>query len=98
MADTIQTHSVIAQRALFDLMNELTFSRHVYKGYRDEFHARGRYQVGSSVTIHLPNEFLDQAGPTITIPDTTENSTTVTVDTHRVVPFDFTAQQLQLEN
>lgn len=97
MADTIITHSVIAQRALFDLTNELTFASNVFKGYRDEFKSIGRYKVGSSVTIHLPNRFRDQAGPTISLGDTLELSKTVTIDVHRIVPLDFTAQQLTLD-
>jgi hypothetical protein len=99
MADTILTHDMLADRILFDLKNLLTFTGNVYTGYRDEFHAQGRYQKGDSVRIQLPNQSRTIAGPDITgaIPDILERNTTVTVDVHRVTPFDFTAQQLTLD-
>lgn len=98
MVDTILTHTMIAERALFYLRNQLSFTRNVYKGYDAEFHGVGGYKKGDSITIHLPNKARTIAGPDITgsIPDTQENSTTVTIDEHRVAPLDFTSQQLTL--
>jgi len=90
-ADTFLTHSMIAKRALFDLQNQLTFSRHAYKGYSAEFHsAIGGYKKGNSVTIHLPNKFRAYDGPLFDdIHGIQENSTTVTVDKHKYVGMDF---------
>jgi hypothetical protein len=98
MADTILTHDMLADAYLFDFTNNLGFTRNVYTGYNKEFHAVGRFQKGSSVRIHLPNQSRTIAGPDITgsIPDILENETTVTLDEHEVTPLDFTAQQLTL--
>ncbi len=99
MANTILTHSMIADRALWDLMNELTFAKNVYKGYTSEFHAVGRYKKGSSVTIQLPQKFRTKSGATMDLDlvDTLENSTTVTVDQQNHVAFAFTGQELTLD-
>jgi hypothetical protein len=99
MADTILTHDMVADRVLFDKLNQLTLSRHVFTGYREEFHAQGRFQKGDTVRVHLPNQYRTQSGPDITgsIPDQQENSANITVDVHDVVPLDFTAQQLTLD-
>ena len=97
MADTILTHSMIAERALFDLKNELTMARNVYKGYSSEFHSVGGYKKGDSVTIHLPNKYRVQDGASIVLADTNETSTTVTVDQHKHIALDFTSKQLTLD-
>jgi len=90
MANTLLTHTMIAQRALFDLHNSLVMSRHVYKGYNTEFRARGRFKVGSSVTIALPNKYRTKDGATMDVVDTYERSTTVSVDTQKHVAFNIT--------
>jgi len=99
MADVILTHDMVADRVLFDMLNKLTLARHVYTGYKEEFHSVGRFQKGSSVRVHLPNKYRTQSGPDITgaVPDQQENEATITVDVHDVVPLDFTAQQLTLD-
>ncbi len=97
MTDTILTHDMIAQRALFDLKNELTFAKNVYKGYTSEFHSVGGYKKGDSVRIHLPNKYRVQDGAGITLVDTYETNTTVTVDKHKHVALDFTSKQLTLD-
>ena len=97
-ADTFLTHSMIAKRALFDLQNELTMSRHVYKGYTNEFVTPiGGYKKGNSVTIHLPNKFRTQSGASMTTVGVQEKSTTVTVDVHRHVALDFLETDLTLK-
>lgn len=99
MTDSFLTHSMIAERALFDLQNELTMSRHVYKGYNSEFAgsgAVGRFKKGSSVTIHLPNKFRAKSGATIDTVDIQEQSTTVSVDQHYHVAWDFLETDLTL--
>ena len=93
-ADTILTHDMIAERALFDLKNEVTFSRNVYKGYTSEFHSVGGYEKGNSVRIHLPNKYRTQSGNVAVLVGTYETNTTVTVDVHEHVALDFTPEQL----
>jgi len=96
-ADTFLTHSMIAERALFDLQNNLTMAQNVYRGYNSEFQtAIGGYKKGNSVTVHLPNKFRTKAGPTLDTVGVQEQSTTVTVDVHRHVGLDFLEIDLTL--
>ena len=97
MADSFLTHSMIAERALFDLQNELVVGSHVYRGYNREFAAAvGGYKKGDSVTIQLPNKFRAKDGATIDTVDIQEQSTTVTVDTQKHVAWDFLETDLTL--
>jgi len=88
---------MIAERALFDLYNQMTMSRHVYKGYNTNFNAVvGGYKKGNSVSIQLPNKFREKDGPDIDVVDIIERSTTVTVDVHKHVAWDFLETDLTL--
>ena len=96
-ADTFLTHSMIAERALFDLQNELTMSKHVYKGYNGEFSSSvSGYRKGSSVTIQLPNKFRAKDGVTLDTVGIQEQSTTVSVDKQKHVAWDFLETDLTL--
>ena len=89
---------MIAERALFDLQNQLTMAQHVYRGYNREFQTSiGGYKKGASVTIHLPNKFRTKSGAGIDPVATVENSTTVTIDVHRHVALDFLETDLTLK-
>ena len=98
MADNFLTHSMIAERALFDLQNQLTMSKHVYKGYNREFNAPvGGYKKGTSVTIQLPNKFRAKDGVALDVVGIQEQSTTVTVDKQKHVAWDFLETDLTLK-
>jgi hypothetical protein len=97
MTDTILTHDMIAERALFDLSNQLTFAKNVYTGYSKEFHGVGGYKKSNSVRVQKPNKYVVQDGATISLVDTYERETTVTVDLHKHVALDFTAVQLKTD-
>lgn len=98
MADSFLTHSMIAERALFDLSNELTMSKHVYKGYSGQFNAPvGGYKKGASVTIELPNKFRAKDGVTLDPVGIQEQSTTVTIDKQKHVAWDFLETDLTLK-
>ena len=97
MANTLLTHSMIADRALFDLHNNLAMGGKVYRGYEGEFGTPiGGYRKGDSVTVHLPNKFRAKDGATIDKVDIQESSTTVTVDTQKHVAMDFDETDLTL--
>ena len=98
MADNFLTHSMIAERALFDLQNQLTMSKHVYKGYNGEFNVPvGGYKKGASVTIQLPNKFRAKDGVTLDTVGIQEPSTTVTVDKQKHVAWDFLETDLTMK-
>ena len=97
MPNVILTHDMLAQRALFDLKNELTFSRNVFTGYREEFHAVGGFKKGNSVRVQLPNRFRAKKAVTVDPIELEERNTTVTVDIQAHVAFALTGQQLTFE-
>ena len=99
MADTTLQHDIIADKLLFYLRNSQVFAPNVYRGYEDEFHSRGNYQVGDTIRVHLPNKARTVAGPDITsaLIDARESSINVVLDEHRTHPFDFTATQMTLD-
>ena len=97
MANVILTHDMLAERALFDLKNELTFSRNVFTGYRDEFHAVGGFKKGNSVRVQLPNRFRAKKAVAVDPVELEERNTTVTVDTQAHVAFALTGQQLTFD-
>ncbi len=98
MADTILTADVIAQKALFHLKNELTFTKNVYSGYSEEYMSQvNGYKKGSAVRIAKPVKYRTKNGATLDLVDTVENNTTVTVDTQEHVALDFTGQELTLD-
>jgi len=98
MADTFLTHSMIAERALFDLSNNLVMAKKVFKGYSTEFGTPiGGYKKGASVTIHLPNKFRAKTGAAIDKVDVEEPSTSISVDVQKHVAWDFTELDLTLK-
>jgi len=97
MADVFLTHSMIAERALFDLENQLTLSRHVYKGFNSNFNAPiGGYKKGASVAVQLPNKFRAKSTAAIDTVEVQEKSTTITVDVHNHVAWDFLETDLTM--
>ena len=97
MADSFLTHDMIAERALFDLKNNLVMAKpgNVYMGYDSELQdSPAGYKKGNSVRIRKPNKYRTQSGPGITHVDIVESNTTITVDTHNVVPLDFLISDL----
>ena len=98
MTDTFLTHSMIAERALFDLRNQLVMGDHVYKGFNSNFNASvGGYKKGSSVAVQLPNKFRAKSGAPIDLVDIQERSTTITLDNHFHVAWDFLESDLTLK-
>ena len=98
MPNTILTHDMIAERALFDLSNNLVLAGKVYRGYEGEFGTPvGGYQKGESVKVQLPNKFRAKKATAIDKVNSVESNTTVTVDVQAQVALDFTENDLTLE-
>ncbi len=97
MSNVILTHDMLVQRLLFELKNQLMFTKYVYKGYKDEFHSVGGFKKGSSVRVKLPNKYRTVSGAAISVVDAQDTETTVTVDTQEHVALQFTAQELTLD-
>ena len=94
MANTLLTHDMIADAALPELRNQLTFGAHVNKGFSSEFHAQGRFKKGSSVRIELPVKYRAKNAVAMDVVDMYETNTTVTVDVQSHVALNITMQDL----
>ncbi len=97
MANVHLTQDMLVQRLLFEVKNQLTFSEHVFKGYRDEYHAVGGFKKGSVVRIPLPNKYRAVKAVGVSVVDTYDRSTTVDVDVQAHVALRFTGQELTLD-
>ena len=98
MSDVFLTHTMIAERSLFDLRNQLVMGAHAYKGYNTNFNAVvGGYKKGASVSVQLPNKFRAKDGAPIDPVDIQERSTTISVDQHKHVAWDFLEADLTLK-
>lgn len=96
MANTILTIQMITREALRLLHNNLAFSRSVNRQYNDQF-AKGGAKIGNSLQIRLPNRYTVRTGSAISVNDTTERQTTLTVATQKGVDVDFTSAELTME-
>ena len=94
MANVTLTHDMLASRALFDLKNELSFSRTVYTGYKSEYHSVGGFKKGDTIQIQLPNKYRASSGATQVISEAKERNTTVAVDNHYHVSWRFLNSEL----
>ncbi|WP_029923868.1 P22 phage major capsid protein family protein [Nocardia otitidiscaviarum] len=97
MANTLLTPDVIAKQALANLYEKLCMVPLVYTDVSQEW--RGQ-KVGATVTIRQPATFtaqdFDRQNPGITIQNATETGIPVTLDTHKDVSFQVTAEDLTL--
>lgn len=97
MANTLLTPDVIAKQALANLYERLCMVPLVYTDVSREWTGQ---KVGSTVTIRQPATFtaqtFDRANPGITIQNATETGIPVTLDTHKDVSFQVTAEDLTL--
>lgn len=92
MANTILTPTEVTRAALAILHQKLNFIGNVYRGYDDRF-ARDGAKIGDTLTIRLPNEYTVRSGATLSTQDTTETSTTLSVNNQKGVDLNFTSAE-----
>jgi hypothetical protein len=92
MANTILTPTEVTRAALAILHQKLNFIGNVYRGYDDRF-ARDGAKIGDMLTIRLPNEYTVRSGATLSAQDTTETSTTLSVNNQKGVDLNFTSAE-----
>lgn len=81
MANTILTNSLIAKEALAVLENEMVMGNLVHRGYEDEFDNKmNGYQPGATITIKKPPKYTLREGATMSVQDSTEGTTSLSVD------------------
>jgi len=93
MANALITPTIITREAHAQLENALVIAAKVDRQHENEFK-----KIGNSVSIRKPVRLSSIAGPDITssIVDVEEASQTLTLDTHRTVPIQFSATDLTL--
>lgn len=97
MSNVLLKQDMLVERLLFEVKNQLTFSEHVFKGYRSEYHGVGGFKKGAIVRIPLPNKYRAKKSVSVSISDTYDTSTTVDVDIQAHVALEFTGQELTLD-
>lgn len=76
MANTILTISMITNKALAVLENELTFTSRVNREYSDQFAIEGA-KIGDTVNVRRPGRFIGTSGPNLNVEDLYESSVPV---------------------
>ena len=89
MANSILTIDMITRKALEILENNLVITRNVNRQYDDSF-AVGGAKIGNTLRIRLPNDYTVTTGPALSVQDTQEQATTLTLATQKHVDVSFT--------
>lgn len=82
MSNTILTNSIIAKESLMILENELVLANLVYREHEKEFKANvNGYTPGQTISIRKPARYTLRNGANMTVQDSTEVTTPLTVNT-----------------
>lgn len=76
-------------------LNSNAFIGNITKQYDDQFAITGG-KIGQQLRIRLPNDYTVSDGPALSVQDTNEQSTTITVATQRHVDTSFNSQELTM--
>jgi len=97
MANTTLTADVIAKEALAVLDNELGWLGKIHRAHESEYSETvNGYKKGATISIRRPADFTVREGATMSVQDSIEGKTTLTVDRQRGVDFNFTSTDLTL--
>lgn len=83
--------SMITNKALMVLENELTFTKGVNRSYSDQFGVDGA-KIGDTVNVRLPGRFIGTVGPGLNVEDFYESSRPVTLTTQFHVDVQFSTK------
>src|SRR5690348_15691089 len=95
MATTLLTISQITRYAIKLFTNTNFFIQNIDRQYDDRFGKEGT-KIGAQLRIRLPNDYTVTDGPGISIQDTSEQQTVLTVSTQRHVDLAFTTAERTL--
>ncbi len=95
MANQILTISMITREAIELFVNSNAFIKNIDRQFDDEF-GRGGTKIGSQLRIRLPNDFVVTSGPGISVQDTAEQQTVLTLSTQDHVDVSFSEADLLL--
>jgi hypothetical protein len=95
MANSLLTISMITREAIELFVNSNSFIRNLDRQYDDDFGRKGA-KIGSQLRIRLPNDFTWRTGPAVSIQDTAEQQTVLTLATQDGVDVSFSTADLLL--
>ena len=94
--NTLLTPDMITLEALRVLKNQLNFTKKVNRQYSSQF-ARGGAKIGNSLNIRKPVRYVGRTGQAMSVENSTETQTTLTLDTQFGVDIEFSSQELTLD-
>ena len=92
MANTLLTINLITREAVRLWKNSNAFLQNVDMQYDDSFAVSGA-KIGNTLRIRLPNDYVVTTGPALSVQDTAEQNTTLTLATQKHVDVAFTTQE-----
>lgn len=95
MANNMLTVSMITREAIELFVNSNAFIKNINRQYDDEFGKSGN-KIGSQLRIRLPNDYVPTTGPGISVQDTAEQQTVLTMATQQHVDVSFSSADLLL--
>src|ERR1700693_2081019 len=95
MSNTMLTTSAITRMAIRLFINSNAFIKNIRKQFDGEFGRAGQ-KIGSQLRIRLPNDYTVTNGPGISVQDTAEQQTVLTMATQQHVDVSFTTADLLL--
>lgn len=95
MSNAILTPTMITNKAVIILENQLTFSKYVDRQYSDEF-AKDGAKIGATLNIRKPARYIGRNGPALSVEDQTETYIPLVVTTQFGVDVQFSSQELTL--
>lgn len=95
MSNTLLTPTQITREALRVLHQKLNFVGNINRQYDDKFANEGA-KIGTTLNIRLPVRYTTTASATLSVQNTVEENTSLTVSTQRHVGMRFTAVELTM--
>jgi hypothetical protein len=95
MANTLLTRLEITRKAIRLFTNSNAFIKNIDKQYDNQFAQVGA-KIGATLKVRLPNDYTVTDGPGLSLQDTAEQQTTLTVATQRHVDTGFTTAEMAL--
>jgi hypothetical protein len=95
VANTLLTIGGITREAIRLFMNSNAFIGNIEKQYDSSFAKTGA-KIGQQLRIRLPNDYVVSDGPALSVQDTNEQQTTITVATQRHVDTSFNSVDMTM--
>jgi hypothetical protein len=95
MANTLLTRLEITRKSIRLFINSNAFIKNIDRQYDSQFAQTGA-KIGATLKVRLPNDYTVTDGPGLSLQDTAEQQTTLTVATQRHVDTGFTTAEMEL--